>query len=103
MSKDIAKLAMFESQKDVRLTYEIRRRRERLRPRNQRDRDRRAAESAQQREARRLVTRRRVRDHRVHRASRSAAQRERVLGHRKGRLASETPDQRTSRLELGRA
>ena len=51
MSKDIAKLAMFESQKDVRLTYEIRRR-ERLRPRNQRDRDRRAAESAQQREAR---------------------------------------------------
>ena len=32
---------------------------------------------------------------------RSAAQRERVLGHRRGRLASETPDQRTSRLELG--
>ena len=50
-----------------------------------------------------LVTRRRVRDHRVHLASRSVAQRERVLGHRKGRLASETPDQRTSRLELGRA
>ena len=78
MSKDIAKLAMFESQKDVRLTYGIRRRRERLRPRNQRDRDRRAAERHG------LMTRRRVRDHRVHRASRSAAQRERVLGHRKG-------------------
>ena len=46
--------------------------------------------------------RRRVRD-RAHRASRSAAQRERVLGFRRGRLASETPDQRTSRLELGRA
>ena len=44
---DIAKLVTFESQKDVRLTYG---RRERLRRRNQRDRDRRAAESAQQRE-----------------------------------------------------
>ena len=31
-----------------------------------------------------LITKQRVRDHRVHRASRSAAQRERVLGHRKG-------------------
>ena len=52
MSKDIAKLVMFENQKEVcRLTYKIRRRRERLRPRNQRDRYRRAAESAQQREA----------------------------------------------------
>ena len=59
-SKDIAKLAMFESQKEVCTTIDIiygtthgiRRRRERLRPRNQRDSDRRAAESAQQREAR---------------------------------------------------
>jgi len=50
-----------------------------------------------------LIMKRRVRDHRVHRALRSAAQRERVLGHRKARLASETPDQRTSCLELGRA
>ena len=55
-----------------------------------------AAESAQQREAR--LARRRVRD-RAHCALRSAAQRERVLDHRRGRLASETPDQRTSRLE----
>ena len=45
------------------------------------------------------LTRRRVWD-RAHRASRSAAQRERVLGYRRGRLASETPDQGTSRLEL---
>ena len=52
MSKGIAKLATFESQKDVRLTYGIRRRRESVRPRNQRDRDHRAAESAQQRKAR---------------------------------------------------
>ena len=49
--------------------------------RNQPDRDRRAAESAQQREAR--LTRRRVRD-RAHRASWSAPQRGRVLGHREG-------------------
>ena len=42
--------------------------------------------------------RRRVRD-RAHRASRSAAQRERVLDYRRGLLASETPDQRTSRLQ----
>ena len=75
-------------------------RRERLRRINQRNRDRRAAESTQQREAR--LARRRVRD-RAHRASWSAAQRERVLDHRRGRLASETPDQRTSGLELGRA
>ena len=71
-------------------------RRERLRRRNQRNSDRRAAESAQQREAR--LASRRVRD-RVHRASWSAAQRERVLDHRRGRLASETPDRRTARLE----
>ena len=50
MLKDIAKLGMFESQKEVCTTHEIRRR-ERLRPRNQCDRDRRAAESVQQREA----------------------------------------------------
>ena len=49
---------------------------ERLRHRNQRDRDRRTAESAQQR---------------------------RVLGYRRGRLASETPDKSMSHLELGRA
>ena len=79
---------------------EFEERRERLRRRNQRDRDHHAAESAQQRQAR--LTRWRVKD-RAHRASRSAAQRERVLGHRGGRLASETPDQRTSHLELGRA
>jgi len=76
------------------------RRRERLRHRNQCDRDRHAAESAQQREVQ--LVRWRVRD-RAHCASRSAAQRERVLGHRRGRLASETLDQRTSHLELGRA
>ena len=40
---------------------------------------------------------------RAHRASRSAAQRERVSGNRRGPLASETPDQRTSGFELGRA
>ena len=51
------------------------RRRERLSRRNQRDRDRHTAESAQQREAR--LARRRVRD-RAYRASRSAAQRERA-------------------------
>ena len=54
----------------------------------------------QQREA--WLTRRRVR-YRALRVSRSAAQRERVLGYRRGGLASETPDQRVSRLELGRA
>ena len=76
------------------------RRRERLRRKNQCDRDRRAAVSARQREA--GLARPRVRN-RAHHASLSAAQRERVLSHRRGRLASETPDQRTSRLELGRA
>ena len=101
MSKDIAKLATFESQKEVVCrTHLWNLKKERLRRRNQRDRDRLAAESAQQREAQ--LTRRRVRD-RAHRASRSAAQRERVLGYRRGRLASETPDQGMSRLELGRA
>ena len=75
-------------------------RRERLRCRNQRDKGHRAAESAHQREA--LLARWRVRDRSYH-ALWSAAQWERVLGHRRGRLASETPDQRTSRLELGRA
>ena len=68
-----------------------------IRRRKQRDRDCRTAESAQQREAR--LTRQRVRD-RAHRALRSA-QRERVLDHSGGLLASETSDQRTSRLELG--
>ena len=71
-------------------------RRERLRCRNQCNRDHCAAENAQQREAR--LARWRVRD-RAHRASRSAAQRERVLGYRRGQLGSETPDQRTSRLQ----
>ena len=75
-------------------------RRERVRRRNQCDKDRCTAKTAQQREAR--LTRRRVRD-RPHRTLRSAAQQERVLDHWRGRLASETPDQRTSRLELGRA
>ena len=74
--------------------------RERLRRRNKLNRDHHAAESAQQREAQ--LARRRVRD-RTHRASRSATQRERVFGHRRGQLASKTPDQRTSHLELGRA
>ena len=61
MSKDIAKLLRL-SQKEVvlRLTYGIRRKERRLRCRNQRDRDRRAAESAQQREAR--LARRTVRN-----------------------------------------
>ena len=63
------------------------------RRRNQRDRDRCAAESAQEREAR--LARRRVRD-RAHHASRSAAQQEKVLDHRRGRLASETPDRKTT-------
>ena len=94
MLKDIA---TFESHDSL---MESEERRGRLRRRNQRDRDCRAAESAQQREAR--LTKRRVRD-RAHHASRSAAQRERVLGHRRGRLASQTSDQRTCRLELGRA
>ena len=49
--------------------------------RNQRDRDRCAAESAQQREA--WLVRQRVRD-RAHRALRSAAKRERVLVTREG-------------------
>ena len=74
-------------------------RRERLRHRNQLDRDRHAAESAQQREAR-LTRQLRVRN-KAHRASWSTAQGERVLGHRRGRLALETPDQRKSRLEYG--
>ena len=52
---------------------ESKERRERVRRRNQCDRDCCTAESAQQRKAR--LTRRRVRD-RAHRASRSAAQRE---------------------------
>ena len=43
------------------------------------------------------VSERRVRD-RPHHTLRSAAQWERVLGYRIGRLATETPDQRTSRL-----
>ena len=91
------KLAALKARKKlyVRFTYG---RRERLRRRNQRDRDRRTAESAQQREARLAEDR-----DRAHRASWSGAQRERVFGHRRGRLASETPDQRTNRLELGRA
>ena len=50
---------------------ESKERREKVRRRNQRDRDRRGAESAQQREA--WLARRRVRD-RAHRASWSAAQ-----------------------------
>ena len=75
------------------------RRRERVRRRNQCDRDCCAAESAQQREA--WLTRQRVRD-RAHRASRSAAQRE-SFGLQERRLASETPDQRTNRLKLGQA
>ena len=44
MSKDIAKLATFESQKEV-VRSGIRRKEERLRRRNQRDRDRRSAEA----------------------------------------------------------
>ena len=67
-------------------------RRERLKRRNQRDRDCRAAE----RKAR--LARWRVGD-RAHRISQSAAQQERVLDYRRGQLASETPDQRTSRLQ----
>ena len=95
-------IATFESQKKfVCRTHLWNVKKERLRRRNQRDRDRHTAESAQQREAQ-LTRRRRVRD-RAHCASQSAAQRERVLGYRRGRLASETPDQRMSRLELGRA
>ena len=101
MSKDIAKLATFESQKEVVGRTHLRNlKKERLRRKNQCDKDRCTAESAQQREVHGLIARWRVRD-RSHRASRSAAQRERVLGYRSGRLASETPDQRTSRLELG--
>ena len=72
------------------------RKRERLRWRNQRDRDRHAAESAQQREA--WSVRRRVRN-RAHRALRPTAHLERVLGYRRGRLASETPDPRKSHLQ----
>ena len=75
-------------------------RRERVRRRNKPDRDRCIAESAQQREA--WLARPRVK-YRALRALRSAAQWERVFGHRRGRLASETPDQRMSRPELGRA
>ena len=76
----IAKLGMSESQKEVvDSMYDslIESEERRLRHRNQRDRDRRAAESAQQRETR--LARWRVRD-RAHRASRSAE-----------RLACETP------------
>ena len=55
MSKDIAKLAMIESHKEAFVCtthlWNLNKRRERLRRRNQRDRDRHAAESAQQREA----------------------------------------------------
>ena len=72
-----AKLATFESQKEVVCRTDLwNLKKERLRHRNQHDRDRHAAESAQQR---------------------------RVLGYRRGRLASETPDQSTSHLKLGRA
>ena len=55
-------------------------RRERLRRRNQRDRDRRAAESAQQREAR--LTRQRVRDRIEHIVLRGLLPSGRVLVHR---------------------
>ena len=63
---------------------------------NARNRDRRAAEGTQKREAR--LARERVRDG-AHRALRSAAQQERVLGYRRGRLVSEATDQRTSRFQ----
>ena len=92
-------IAKFKSQKEVVCTTHLwNPKKAEARPRNQRDRDCRAAESAQQREAR--LTRWRVRD-RAHRALQSAAQRERVLGHRRGQLPSETPYPRMSRLELG--
>ena len=52
MSKDIAKLLHLSQKVVLWLTYGIRRRSEKLSRRNQRDRDRRGAESAQQREAR---------------------------------------------------
>ena len=70
---------------------------ERLRRRNQCDRDCRAAESAQQMKAQ--LTRQRVRD-RIHRASQSGAQRERVLCYKRGLLASETsrPENESSRV-----
>ena len=97
MLKDIAG---FESQKTSCMYDSLMEpeetRRERLRRRIQRDRDRRAAESPQQREAQ--LARRRVRDT-AHCALRYAAQWERVLSYRRRRLASETPDQRTSRLQ----
>ena len=69
-----AKLPTFESQKRSCMNdspMESEERRKKLRRRNQRDRDRRAAESAHQKETR--LARRRVGD-RAHRASRSAAQ-----------------------------
>ena len=75
-------------------------RKERLRHRNQLDRDRHAAETAQQREAR--LTRRRVLRIKLI-VLRGLPPRGRVLGHRRGRLALETPDQRKSRLEYGRS
>ena len=52
MSKDIAKLATFESQKEVVCTTHLWNLKKGARPRNQCDRNHRAAESAQQREAR---------------------------------------------------
>ena len=50
MLKDIAKLATFQGRKKlyVQITYGIRTKERKLRHRNQRDRDRHAAESAQQ-------------------------------------------------------
>ena len=85
---------MFESQKEVVcMTHLWNPKKERLKRTNQHNWDR-CAESAQQREA--WLVRRRVRD-RPHRASQSAAQRERILGYRRGQLASQTPDQRTSK------
>ena len=93
MLKDIAKLATFESQKEVVGRTHLRNlKKERLRRKNQCDKDRCTAESAQQREAW-FNSEMESKGYR--------AQQERVLGYRSGRLASETPDQRTSRLELG--
>ena len=85
MSKDIAKLATFESQKEVVCMTHL------WNPKKPtRQGLSRSAESAQQRKT--WLARQRVRD-RAYRALWSAAQRERVLGYRRGRLASETPDQ----------